>query len=168
MEDSERQSNKKLIKVCFSIIVVFFIAGLWSATQYIAYKCDYDPVLGSNILGIYSPFKYSEWKNIYGGYIPNILSSAKMIMIVIWGLGVGIVVLYKKNYIPLDTSHGSAHWATPKEISKLGFEKGEGVILGVNPNNNKLLQDNGDTHICVIAPTRSGKGVGIIVPTLLT
>lgn len=168
MEDSERQANKKLIKVCFSIIAVFFIAGLWSATEYIAYKCNYDSILGSNILGIYSPFKYSEWKNLYGGYIPDILSSAKMIMIAIWGLGIGIVVLYKKNYIPLDISHGSAHWATQKEISKLGFEKGEGVILGVNPNNNKLLQDDGDTHICVIAPTRSGKGVGIIVPTLLT
>lgn len=165
-EDGKADIN--LIKVCFSVIPVFFMAGIWGATEYVAYQCDFDPLLGSNILGIYWPFKYFEWCNLYNRYIPDILSSAKMTMFLIWGLGIGIIVLYKKYHVPVDTSHGSAHWATQKEITKLGLEKGEGVILGVNPNNNKLLQDDGDTHICVVAPTRSGKGVGIIVPTLLT
>ena len=165
-EDGKADIN--LIKVCFSVIPVFFMAGIWGATEYVAYQCDFDPLLGSNILGIYWPFKYFEWCNLYNRYIPDILSSAKMIMFLIWGLGIGIIVLYKKYHVPVDISHGSAHWATKKEITKLGLEKGEGVILGVNPNNNKLLQDDGDTHICVVAPTRSGKGVGIIVPTLLT
>lgn len=165
-EDGKADIN--LIKVCLSVIPVFFIAGIWGATEYVAYQCDFDPLLGSNILGIYWPFKYFEWCDLYTKYIPDILSSAKMIMLLLWGLGIGILVLYKKYHVPVDTSHGSAHWATQKEISKLGLEKGEGVILGVNPNNNKLLQDDGDTHICVVAPTRSGKGVGIIVPTLLT
>ena len=166
MEDGKKDID--LIKVCLSVIPVFFMAGIWGATEYIAYQCDFDPLLGSNILGIYWPFKYFEWCNLYNRYIPDILSSAKMIMFLLWGLGIGIIVLYKKYHVPVDTSHGSAHWAKREEISKLGLEKGEGVILGVNPNNNKLLQDDGDTHICVVAPTRSGKGVGIIVPTLLT
>lgn len=31
-----------------------------------------------------------------------------------------------------------------------------------------ILRDHGEGHVCVIAPTRSGKGVGVVIPTLLT
>jgi type IV secretion system protein VirD4 len=30
------------------------------------------------------------------------------------------------------------------------------------------LRDRGKGHVCIIAPTRSGKGVGVVVPTLHT
>ena len=32
----------------------------------------------------------------------------------------------------------------------------------------RILRDHGEGHVCVIAPTRSGKGVGVVIPTLLT
>lgn len=44
---------------------------------------------------------------------------------------------------------------------------GEGVFLGYL-DDGTYLRDNAKTHTLLIAPTRSGKGVGHIVPTLLT
>ena len=32
----------------------------------------------------------------------------------------------------------------------------------------RLLCDDSETHILLVAPTRSGKGVGVIIPTLLS
>ena len=43
---------------------------------------------------------------------------------------------------------------------------GKGVFLG-RLDNGKYIRDNSKTHILICAPTRSGKGVGHIVPTLL-
>ena len=41
--------------------------------------------------------------------------------------------------------------------------------VGANPHGNRLhyLRHNGPEHILAFAPTRSGKGVGLVIPTLL-
>ena len=44
---------------------------------------------------------------------------------------------------------------------------GQGVFLGIM-DDGRYLRDNAKTHTLLIAPTRSGKGVGHIIPTLLT
>ena len=64
------------------------------------------------------------------------------------------------------TSHGSARWATEKEIEQAGLFTHEGVMLGQYGKH--YLRDNTDTHILLIAPTRSGKGVGPVICSLLT
>ena len=40
-------------------------------------------------------------------------------------------------------------------------------MLGVLPDG-RLLRDNSEEHVACIAPTRSGKGVGQVIPTLLS
>ena len=64
------------------------------------------------------------------------------------------------------TTHGSARWATPREVRQVGLYGRQGVILG--RLGGRLLGDASDTHVLLVAPTRSGKGVGIIIPTLLS
>lgn len=77
----------------------------------------------------------------------------------------------------LDT-HGTARWAKEWEWDKAKLlapigKYTEGVILGRTPKKlggllpSRTIIDNDKTHIAVVAPTRSGKGVGIIIPTLL-
>lgn len=44
---------------------------------------------------------------------------------------------------------------------------GKGIFLGVL-DDGRYIRDNAKTHVLLLAPTRSGKGVGHIVPTLLT
>ena len=64
------------------------------------------------------------------------------------------------------TTHGSARWATEKEVRKAGLYARRGVILG--RLGRQLLRHDGPEHILLVGPTRSGKGTGVIIPTLLT
>ncbi|WP_436395751.1 type IV secretory system conjugative DNA transfer family protein [Acidithiobacillus ferriphilus] len=73
--------------------------------------------------------------------------------------------------------HGSAHWATKKEVVQMALlpEKGTQTskrvcYVGGFPDENGqtlYLQHEGAEHIICFAPTRSGKGVGLVLPTLL-
>ena len=64
------------------------------------------------------------------------------------------------------TTHGSARWATAREVRQAGLLAPHGVVLG--RHGGRLLADDSETHTLLVAPTRSGKGVGTIIPTLLT
>jgi type IV secretion system protein VirD4 len=69
--------------------------------------------------------------------------------------------------------HGSARWATPKDVDATGFTQAKaGVYVGgwYSDSKRKLiyLRHNGPEHILAFAPTRSGKGVGLVIPTLLS
>ena len=55
--------------------------------------------------------------------------------------------------------------ATPKEIRAAGLFDDAGVFLG--RVGAKYLRHDGPEHVMAFAPTRSGKGVGLVVPTLL-
>jgi type IV secretion system protein VirD4 len=74
--------------------------------------------------------------------------------------------------------HGSAHWASREEIEKSGLlpDKGKKIdpytcYVGGwrDPRTGKMryLTHSGPEHILALAPTRSGKGVGLVIPTLL-
>lgn len=69
-------------------------------------------------------------------------------------------------------AHGSARWASPKEVAAAGLLDGEGVFLGLLKRNagdrGTYLRHKGPQHVLGFAPTRSGKGVGWVIPTLLT
>ncbi len=72
------------------------------------------------------------------------------------------------------TLHGTARWADINDIKQMGLLSDEGVIVGAfekkrflrKPNKYTLIH-NGPEHILTYAPTRSGKGVGLIVPSLV-
>ena len=64
------------------------------------------------------------------------------------------------------TTYGSARWAEAREIRKAGLLHPDGVLLG--RWRGAYLRHHGPEHVLCFAPTRSGKGVGLVVPTLLT
>lgn len=61
--------------------------------------------------------------------------------------------------------HGDARWATGKEVEDANLRAEEGLILG--KLNGKFLMMNEAKFVLLVAPTRSGKGVGTIIPNLL-
>jgi type IV secretion system protein VirD4 len=63
-------------------------------------------------------------------------------------------------------TYGSARWATPREVRRAGLLGPDGVVLG--RHGRAYLRHDGPEHVLCFAPTRSGKGVGLVVPTLLT
>ena len=70
--------------------------------------------------------------------------------------------------------HGSAAWASFNEIKQMGIipdnNNDSGVIIGGYQVKNfkHYLQSNNPDHAIMIAPPRSGKGVGVVIPTALT
>ena len=62
-------------------------------------------------------------------------------------------------------SHGSARFASRKELKKLQGE--DGLLIGRNPGTGRLLRYDGPAHLITLAPTRAGKGVGTVIPNLL-
>jgi type IV secretion system protein VirD4 len=64
------------------------------------------------------------------------------------------------------TTYGSARWASLEEARGAGLLGADGVVLGRLVEH--YLRHDGPEHVLCFAPTRSGKGVGLVVPTLLT
>ena len=64
------------------------------------------------------------------------------------------------------TTYGSARWAERRDVESSGLLASDGVVLGRFENH--YLRHDGPEHVLCFAPTRSGKGVGLVVPSLLT
>lgn len=62
--------------------------------------------------------------------------------------------------------HGAARWATRGDIRRAGLTARTGILLG--RTGDRPLVFGGHEHVLLHAPTRSGKGVGVVIPNLLT
>ncbi|AJD52754.1 TRAG protein [Thalassospira xiamenensis M-5 = DSM 17429] len=70
-----------------------------------------------------------------------------------------------------DELHGSARWAKLKDLKKARLFRKDGVVVGGWPSwfgRIRELRHDGPEHVLVWAPTRTGKGVSLILPTLLS
>lgn len=158
------------------IALVFAIIGLsvWGATQWTAHALGYQPALGTPwfVFGetpIYRPWRLFQWWYAYEAYAPGIFTKAGFM--VVGGACIGAIVAVigsllrarNKKYV---TTYGSARWASPRDVRQAGLLINEGVFLG--RYRNTYLRHDGPEHIMSFAPTRSGKGVGLVVPTLLS
>lgn len=61
--------------------------------------------------------------------------------------------------------HGDARFAHPSEVRRAGLQAEKGIIVG--KYHGKYLVFGGQQFVLLAAPTRSGKGVGVVIPNLL-
>ncbi|MHB1528621.1 MAG: type IV secretory system conjugative DNA transfer family protein [Acidiferrobacteraceae bacterium] len=160
--------------------------GFWGASEYVAWRLRWSQALGPPLFGrVYAPWQVVLWSWRFDrpAYGPPVLDLFTWVHA---GLGaVGLVALL----VPVVTSyrrtrrrtserndlHGSAHWATDAEVAATGLlpsaVNAGGVYLGTHQDaagHTAYLRHAGPEHIMAFAPTRSGKGVGLVVPTLLS
>ena len=88
---------------------------------------------------------------------------------------------------PASHAHGSSRWATNEELERAGLLGTEGVVVGQTTEATfrttldgrgapvhravrfgRLVRHDGPEHIFCVAPTRAGKGAGLVIPTLLS
>ena len=160
-----------------SLFVAVTVVSFWIATQWAAARLAYQPRLGAGLLSLghvklYSPWAIFTWEYWYSGYAPTLFRNA--FYICAGGPMVGVIVIiayavWAARKARVATTHGSARWATPDEIEAAGLLGEEGVVLGAMPMpDGRVLRDNSEEHDASIAPSRSGKGVGQVIPTLLS
>ncbi len=157
------------------ILAVFAIvlAGIWFATQWAAAALAYQPGLGAPWfiafgLPVYYPWALFGWWYHFDAYAPTIFDEAGAIAGASGFFGCGAAVigsLWRARQRKNITTYGSARWATHTDISRAGLFNDGGAFLG--RIGTRYLRHDGPEHIMAFAPTRSGKGVGLVVPTLL-
>jgi type IV secretion system protein VirD4 len=62
--------------------------------------------------------------------------------------------------------HGTARFAREGEIRREGLRAAAGIVVGRKAG--RFLIFGGSEHVLLEAPTRAGKGVGVVIPNLLT
>lgn len=161
------------------IFVVLGVAfgGVWAATQWTAHALGYQPLLGVawfdiSDVPVYKPWKLFEWWYFYAAYAPDVflrggtIAASSGLLATCAALGMAV---WRSRLAKGVTTYGSAHWADADEIQQAGLIRATGVFLG--KLSGKVLayfRHDGPEHVLVFAPTRSGKGVGLVIPTLLS
>lgn len=151
------------------------LLGVWGSTQWVASRLENPPEFGqplTTICGyeIYSPWQVFIWDYYFGAYAPDIFLRATYISYAGTFLGVGFAFassIWRARRNKIAVTHGSAKWASEGNLVSAGLLHGEGVVLGVTKDG-RYLRHDGPEHIGTVAPTRSGKGAGVVIPTLLT
>ena len=158
------------------IITVFLIVltAIWSATQWTASALAYQPELGPPwfMVGnwpIYPPPAFFWWWFSFDAYAPDIFQTGAYIAVSGGFMSITVAIamsVWRARELKNAETYGSARWATEKEIRKAGLLGDNGVVLGQFERT--YLRHDGPEHVLCYAPTRSGKGVGLVVPSLLT
>ena len=164
----------KLLIGQIALVFAIVILGVWAATQWAAAMLGYQAQLGNPwfvLFGwpVYEPWKLFPWWYHYEAYAPKVFDKAGMLAAGSGFMGCAAAIIgspWRARQGRLVTTYGSSRWALSREIERAGLFRPAGVFLG--RLRDRYLRHDGPEHVMAFAPTRSGKGVGLVVPTLLT
>ena len=174
--------STELTVAAIAIVSFTGIFSLAVATEHVAAMLGYSAVLGTPLMTVrpvgpvYAPWDFILWAWKWRDAVATrpIFESGIRIFeypTLIVGLAAMIVVgLSRRGSSHTDDLHGSAHWASRSEVKAAGLlDAGDGVYVGAWRSGSKIyyLRDSGPAHVFAFAPTRTGKGVGLVIPTLL-
>lgn len=156
------------------VVLAITLSGVWGATQWTAAALGYQARLGApwfELLGtpVYHPWRMFEWWFVFDAYAPDIfnvgggIAACSSLLALVVAIGMAI---WRARQARRVTTYGSARWADADEVRKAGLTQPVGVFLG--QFDDQYLRHEGPEHVLTFAPTRSGKGVGLVVPTLLS
>ena len=174
-----------------ALAVVCLGSGLQAATQFFAHDFNYPAVLGAHLHQVYPPWGILQWAGKWFNQFPDAFLRAGSFGVLV--SGVGLIGLTVAKMVRANSSqaneylHGSARWANRADIQAAGLmprtrtlwqallgkqgAASAGVYVGAwldKHGRQHYLRHNGPEHVLCYAPTRSGKGVGLVVPTLLS
>jgi len=160
-----------------SLVYAVIAAVVWLATQWCAGALGNQAALGPpwfrlSGVEVYEPWRLFGWWFQYGAYAPETFARAGWIAAsggpIAWLLAIGLAVK-RSRVAGVVTTYGSARWAESADVSRAGLKAADGLLVGACMEEPRAyLRHAGAEHVMVFAPTRSGKGVGLVVPTLLS
>ncbi|MER8499429.1 conjugal transfer protein TraG [Mesorhizobium sp. M1142] len=155
-------------------VLLIVLITTWGATQWTAWRLGFQPQLGLpwfELAGqsVYPPPGFFWWWFFYDAYAPEVFIEGALIAasgsFIAIAVAIGMSV-WRAREAKDAATYGSARWATHNEIRAEGMIGPDGVVLGKLDGD--YLRHDGPEHVLCFAPTRSGKGVGLVVPSLLT
>ena len=157
------------------LVLTLMLLFWWAATEWTAWRLGFQPELGAPWfrLGhhwpVYAPPLFFWWWYEFDAYAPGIfvhgarIGVAGVVISVIAAFALSIWRARARRRVE---TYGSARWAILRDIRAAGLLGESGVVLG--KYRRAYLRHDGPEHVLCFAPTRSGKGVGLVIPTLLT
>jgi len=133
---------------------VLFFFYIWSAAAYALLGFDYSAARPWSVFLLYAHFDTQH------DYIEKIIIALCIDSACFLGLFVVWVSTGPKTYF------GDARWATRAEVKAAQLLRKDGMLLG--KKHGRYICSDEPLHALVTAPTRSGKGVGIVIPNLLS
>jgi type IV secretion system protein VirD4 len=172
----ERTVITSTTRILWGQIATVFLVVLvtnWAATEYVAWRLGFQAQLGLpwfTMFGwpVYIPPAFFRWWYFFDAYAPDIFLEGAFIAasggIISVAAAIGMSVWRAREARKVET-YGSARWAEKREVEAAGLLGADGVVLGRYGRD--YLRHDGPEHVLCFAPTRSGKGVGLVVPSLL-
>lgn len=151
--------------------VLMIAAGMAAATQWVALKFAYHPTLTGALarigdVTVYPPWQFFAWWLRWGETYPTIFQPAALIVIAGVAAGMAISFTAALRRKRRAVAFAADIWGTLDDAKRAGLLASQGIVLGRLKS--QILAHDSDGHVLVTGATRSGKGVGIVVPTLLT
>jgi type IV secretion system protein VirD4 len=166
-----------LLSAAVALGMLSFIA-MWVATEVVAWRFAFQPALGKPM----APHLYEPWAAL-GWLVEFARAPDPRVHQMLgsfwstWMVGeafAALMTIYvavrsmRKSHSDL---YGSAHWASEHEIRDARLLDKAGVYVGAwndRFGRTLYLRHDGPEHVLAFAPTRTGKGVGLVLPTLLS
>jgi type IV secretion system protein VirD4 len=156
------------------LVLLVVLVALWCATEWTAWSLGWSPRLGEPLfvildMPVYVPWAFFGWWYSFDAYAPDVFDRGGLIA---GSGGVAAIVIavtgsiLRARWDKRVSTFGSARWAEGRDLRKSGLLEPAGVFLG--QAHGSYLRHDGPDHVMAFAPTRSGKGVGLVVPTLLS
>jgi len=147
------------------------------ATQFLSSRVNFEDYnIYPALLGIYNPSVFAQITfNFSNNPFGEEYKFASLVFVFCMIICMVIFTIIQKFNRVINKSdvHGSADWAVYEDIKNYGLiGNSKGVYIGGFLNRKKksieYLKDTSDRHVLCFAPTRSGKGVGLVIPTLVS
>lgn len=151
------------------------LLGLSASTQHLAASFDYPRAFGPGWFDagprrFYAPWKILSWEIEFGEQYRKAFSYSEAIGFAIAMLPIGLLIGLSRRQKPKVRAFGEDAWGTMDDAKKAGLidpqQQPRGRVLGMYEG--KRLTYRGPEHSLVVGASRSGKGVGHVVPTALS
>lgn len=162
------------------------LLGLQCTTEWLAAALDFQPALGTPAIDLRPLFFpiYEAWRSVswiaalrtsesgaalIAGWKTGLLRSA---VAAAFAMLLAVINRYKFRLNRVTESHGSARWAERRDIDRAGLFASDGVVLGTWEDHDakrlRILRTNTSDHALLFMLTGAGKGIGAVLPTLLS
>lgn len=151
------------------LVALTILGSGWCATQWIAAVFDHQTALGPSWaqfgdVSLYSPWAVLGWSQRWSETYPHPFAAAHLIVLAGFVISAFVIATDARRKFDVRPS-GKGAWASFEEIKAANLFALTGSVLGRFEG--EIIAFDGAEHQLLIGASRSGKGRGHIVPTLL-
>jgi type IV secretion system protein VirD4 len=161
----------KPARVLMAAAVLLLGSGI-VATQLVAAGFRYPLEFGPGLIDIdrqrlYAPWSFLVWYGRYQKAFPHAFDGAALAGFAVIALPCLVMIAHSRRGRPTPSAFGQGAWAQLADVRRAGFIRPDGAPAGrvLGRFDGKLLTYQGVEHGIIVAPSRSGKGAGHVVPT---